>query len=151
MAEKKGMSRVLQVAGDVAHVLGEAAQTTGEQFTRFQQAQRLEKQMRALGKERERCKATIVDLVLRMFDQDAFTEALLRPEYLRIREIDGEMARLQAARAALAAEKPHEVAPASPIDEEALAPLEADAGITAGTEPAAELPVKHGDIEEPTL
>ena len=40
----------------------------------------------------------MADLLIRMFDQNTFAEALLRPEYVRIKEIDEEIVRLEVER-----------------------------------------------------
>ena len=122
--EKTLGARLKKTAEEVAERLGEAAQTAGERISDLRESQRLASQIRALQRERERCRQTMADLLIRMFDQNTFAEALLRPEYVRVKEIDQEIAGLEAARkqigahearsAAVPAEAPAAPAPASP-------------------------------------
>jgi hypothetical protein len=93
--------KVKKTAGDVVHALGEVVQTASERIADIQEVQKLTAQIRTLNRERATCGATIVNLVVRMFDQGAFAETLLRPEYQRIKEIDAEVTRLEAEKAAI--------------------------------------------------
>lgn len=90
--------RVRKAADDVTNRLDDLAQQTGEKIDELREGGRLAGRIRELEREKDGCRRTIADLVVRMFDQQAFVENLLRPEYLRIKEIDAEIARLQAAR-----------------------------------------------------
>ena len=95
--------KVKKTAGDVMHRLGEMAHSAGEQLAELQETQRLATRIRDLRKERARCQTTLADLVVRMFDQGAFVEALLKPEYCRIKEIDAEVLHLEAQKAVVGA------------------------------------------------
>jgi hypothetical protein len=93
--------KVKKTAGDVVHRLGEFAQNAGERLSEMQEAQRIAGQIRTLRKERDRCKNSMVDLVMRMFDEGVFVEVLLKREYTRIKEIDAEIVVLEAEKAAV--------------------------------------------------
>ena len=59
----------------------------------------------------------MADLLIRMFDQNTFAEALLRPEYLRIKEIDEAAAALEQERAEVMARASKAVQPEAPAEE----------------------------------
>lgn len=126
-------AKVKKTAGDVVHALGEVVQTASERIADIQDLQRLSAHMRALQKERAACGAAIVNLVVRMFDQGAFADALLKPEYLRIKEIDAELTRLEAEKAAIGkAAAPATEAMPAPDPEVTAADDEPQAGSTTG-------------------
>lgn len=91
--------RLKKTAGEVVDLITEAAHKAGERLGEMNELQRLNGQLRALKRERDQCRLTMADLLIRMFDQSTFAEALLRPEYTRIKEIDVAMAALEAERA----------------------------------------------------
>ena len=103
--------------------VGELAQKTGEQLIELRSLQRIDQQARELEKEKARHRNTMVDLLIRMFDQHTFAEALMRPEYERIKEIDAQLAALAQEKAHIAAvhAKPAEPAPAPEASAEAPA------------------------------
>ena len=88
-------AKIKQTAGEVADMLGEAAHTASERLNELREAQYLQAQIQSRQREKERCRQTMADLLVRMFDQNTFAEALLRPEYLRIKELDAEIAQLE--------------------------------------------------------
>lgn len=88
-------SKLARTAEEMAHRFNEAAQQAGERISEMREVQRLSQQIRTLKQEREHCRMSIADMVVRMFDQNAFVEALLRPEYQRIKDIDLEVERLE--------------------------------------------------------
>jgi len=94
--------RIKKTAEAMMQNVGDFAQKTGEQLTDLRDMQRLQTRIRELEREKARNRNAMVDLLMRMFDQNTFAEALLRPEYLRIKEIDVEIARLVQERTALA-------------------------------------------------
>jgi len=87
--------KLKKTAGEVADMLGEAAHTATERIVEMRETQLLTAQIRSLQREKDRCRQTMADLLVRMFDQNAFVEALLRPEYSRIKAIDAEITRLE--------------------------------------------------------
>ncbi len=87
--------RVKKTAAEVAERFNEMAQRASERLSEMNELQRLSARRRALTRERDQCRLTIADLLIRMFDQDTFAEALLRPEYHRIKEIDAALADLE--------------------------------------------------------
>jgi len=95
--------KLRKTAGEVAERLGDAAHTASEKINEMRDIQRINGQIKALKKEKDRCKMAMADLLIRMFDQNTFAEALLRPEYNRIVEIDKAVADLEAERAQVAA------------------------------------------------
>lgn len=99
-------ARVKRTAEEVAQRMGEAAQQASERLGEMRDVARLNQQIRTLQREKDRCRQTIADLVVRMFDQDAFVTALLQPEYQRIKEIDVEIARLEEERELVGQEQP---------------------------------------------
>ena len=112
--------KLRKTANEFADRLGEAAHTAGERIGEMREIQRINGQIRDRKKEKDRCKMAMADLLIRMFDQNTFAEALLRPEYNRIKEIDGEIAEL-------VEEREQVVADNTPTPE-APAPAEASAG-----------------------
>jgi len=92
-------TKLRKTAGEVADLLNEAAQTARDRIGEMNDISRLNSQIRALKREKDHCKTVMADLLIRMFDQNTFAEALLRPEYLRIKEIDETIGRLEDARA----------------------------------------------------
>lgn len=117
-------TKLKKTADEVLTRVGEAAQQASERIGEMREVQRISMQIRALTQERDRCRMTIADLVVRMFDQNAFLDALLKPEYQRIKEIDVEIAKLEKERAEVgaqeqaAAQAPAEPAPSdTPLDE----------------------------------
>lgn len=103
-------AKLKKTAEEIAGRLGEAAQTAGERIGEMREKERLSQQIRQLQREKERCRGTIADLVIRMFDQNTFAEALLHPEYARVKEIDVELAKLEQEREDVG----HPATPASP-------------------------------------
>jgi hypothetical protein len=91
-------SRLRKTAEEVAGRLNEAAQTAGERLAEMREIQRLNAQLRALRREKDRCKMVMADLLIRMFDQNTFAEALLRPEYQQIKVLDEQIAAVEAER-----------------------------------------------------
>ena len=91
-------AKLRKTAGDVAHRVGEAAHHAGERLSELREVQRLSHQIHLLAQEKERCRAVIADLVVRMFDQETFLEGMLRPEYERIKAIEVEIAILEKGR-----------------------------------------------------
>lgn len=87
--------KLIKTAEEVAGRLGEAAHSAGERLNEMVEIQRLNKQIRMLQLEKDLCKMAMADLLIRMFDQETFAEALLRPEYLRIKEIGTEVCQLE--------------------------------------------------------
>jgi len=87
--------RLRKTAGEVAERFGEAAHSARERLSEMNEIARLNTQIRARKREKDRCRMAMADLLIRMFDQNTFAEALLRPEYLRIKEIDTEILRLE--------------------------------------------------------
>ncbi|MHB0940010.1 MAG: hypothetical protein ACYDCO_24895 [Armatimonadota bacterium] len=82
-------------ANELADWVGEAAHSAGERIAEMREIQRLNTVIRDRKREKDRCKMTMADLLIRMFDQNTFAEALLRPEYARIKELDAELAGLE--------------------------------------------------------
>jgi len=120
--------RLRKTAGDMSERLGEAARSARERISEMSEVARLNTQIRLRKREKERCNTTMADLLIRMFDQNTFAEALLRPEYLRIREIDEEVVQLEQERDQVAAR--------------AGVPLPAE-------QEALEIPEQPKDLEEP--
>lgn len=132
--------RLRKTASDVADRLGEAAHSANERIAEMRGIQRLNSRIRELKREKDRCKMTMADLLIRMFDQNTFAEVLLRPEYLRIRELDAELAELE--------EERRQVMARGTGPEEAGAPAEAE--IAATSEPEAPvIPKTPADVEAP--
>ena len=92
-------SKLRKTAGEVAEWLDDAAQTARERIGEMNEISRLNGQIRTLKRDKDRCKIAMADLLIRMFDQNTFAEALLRPEYERIKENDEAIAALEAVRA----------------------------------------------------
>jgi|GEM_PF-1977679 len=132
--------RLRKTAGDVAERFGEAAHSARERLSEMNEIARINTQIRARKREKDRCRMAMADLLIRMFDQNTFAEALLRPEYIRIKEIDEDITRLEEERdrvtapagapppaAAEEQEEPEETVllpeqPAAPPDQEDLPP-----------------------------
>ena len=114
-------SKLRKTAEEMAERLNDAAQNARERIGEMNEINRLNAQLRTLAREKDRCKITMADLLIRMFDQNTFAEALLRPEYERIREIDTAITVLEEARAQVTAgdEKPVP----TPTQTEAPAPV----------------------------
>ena len=128
--------KLRKTASDVADRLGDAAHSAGERIAEMREIQRLNGLIRERKREKDRCKMTMADLLIRMFDQNTFAEALLRPEYLRIRELDNELATLE--------EERRQVTASAGI----TAPVEAEASAGTGEYAAteeAEAPVVPGN------
>lgn len=141
--------RLKKTAGEMAQRLGEAAHTAGERLGEMREQQRLQTEMRTLQRERDRCRQTIADLVIRMFDQQVFAEALLRPEYDRIKEVDCQLCALQEQINQIG-QLPEETAAATPGAQDVEEPLEmtAEAAMTEDPSEAAtpvDIPVVSGD------
>lgn len=98
-------TKLARTAEEMAHRFNEAAQQAGERISEMREVQRLSQQIRTLNQEREHCRMAIADMVVRMFDQHAFVEALLRPEYQRIKDIECEVARLEQERSEVGVEQ----------------------------------------------
>lgn len=120
------LGKFKKTAEEVGGRLGEAVKTAGEQLdlavragkervSDFQETQRLSREIRRLQRERDRLRLIMADLLIRMFDQSTFAEALLRPEYEQIKKIAAQVATLEEERAAVGkrpAEAPAAEAPA---------------------------------------
>jgi transposase len=104
-------SKLKKTAEAVMANVGELAQKTGEQLIELRALQRIDQQTRDLEKEKNRCRNTMADLLIRMFDQNTFAEALMRPEYERIKAIDVQLAALAEEKASIAAMHAKAVAP----------------------------------------
>lgn len=91
--------KVKKTIDDIGGRLSEAAQYTGERFHDMQESQTIGSQIAAKEREKGRCRETMLNLLIRMFDENTFAEKLLRPEYIRIKEIDAEIAALRELRA----------------------------------------------------
>ena len=87
--------KIKKTAGEVADLLGEAAHSATERIVEMRETQVITAQIRSLQREKDRCRQTMADLLVRMFDQNTFVEALLRPEYTRIKELDAQIAHLE--------------------------------------------------------
>lgn len=96
--------RIRQAAEEVAHRVGEIAQQTNELIGDKREAEKLTRRIRALEREKDRCRLMLADLAVRMFDRQAFSEKLLLPDYERIKEIEAEIAQLQEEREAIGAQ-----------------------------------------------
>ncbi len=94
-------SKLKKTADDVVHRLGEVAQTASDKLKEMQERERLTQLITRCKKERGQVREAMLDLLMRMFDQNTFAEALLRPDYQRIKEIEAEMARLEKEREAI--------------------------------------------------
>lgn len=88
-------ARLKKTAGEVAGRLGEAALNASERINELVEMQHITQQIHALQREKAHCRQVMADLLIRMFDQETFAEALLRPEYNRIKEIECEISRLE--------------------------------------------------------
>ncbi|MHB9131270.1 MAG: hypothetical protein ACYDBB_09300 [Armatimonadota bacterium] len=93
--------KVRQVAKEVSDRIGEGVQTAGERIGELREKERIGSEIRTLNREKDRCRQVMADLLIRMFDQNVFAEALLRPEYERIKEIDVQVAQLEVERTAV--------------------------------------------------
>ncbi len=91
-------SKIKKTAGMVSKGIADTVETL-----------RITKRIADLQREKTQVRETITDLLLRMLDRNTFVEALLRPDYLRLKAIEAELAKLEAERAVLVAEdKPAE-------------------------------------------
>lgn len=88
-------AKIKRTAGEMAERINEAAHTAGERLSEMREVQRINTRLRALQREKDQCRLTMADLMIRMLDQNTFVDALLRPEYQRIKELDQEMAALK--------------------------------------------------------
>jgi hypothetical protein len=107
-----------KAAGNLAGRTGEVMRAAEERLGEFQETHRIDSRIQELKREELRCRNTMTDLLIRMFDQQSFAEALLKPEYLRIKEIEAEIVQLTAQRAAVGAEieSPDKATPGVPAD-----------------------------------
>lgn len=96
-------SKLRKTAEEMAGRLNDAAQSASEKLGEMRELSRLNGEIRSLKREKDQCKTVMADLLIRMFDQNTFAEALLRPEYDRIREVDQAIAALEVERAQVAA------------------------------------------------
>ncbi|HEY3377101.1 MAG TPA: hypothetical protein VGL77_06345 [Armatimonadota bacterium] len=94
-------AKLKKTAEEVVLRVGEAAQQAGERLGEMRDHQRLTQQIRTLQQEKEQCRQSMADLVIRMFDQQAFADALLKPEYQRIKAIEAEISCLEQERMAI--------------------------------------------------
>jgi len=106
--------KLRKTANEFADRLGDAAHSAGERIAEMREIQRINAQIRERKRERDHCKITIADLLIRMFDQNTFAEALLRPEYTRIKELETELAALEEERRQVTAAAAQS-APAEPV------------------------------------
>ncbi|HEY3418533.1 MAG TPA: hypothetical protein VGM23_16780, partial [Armatimonadota bacterium] len=102
--------------------LGEAVHTASERLGEMREVQRINADIRTLNREKDRCHLAMIDLLMRMFDQNTFAEALLRPEYNRVKEIDAAIAKLEEERKAVGAQAEEAAPSVAPI---AIAEIEA--------------------------
>lgn len=124
--------RLRKTAGEVAERFGEAAHSARERIGEMNEIARFNTQIRARRREKDRCRMAMADLLIRMFDQNTFAEALLRPEYNRIKEIDGEIALLELERDRVTA---HAAAHVTEEPEETVLLPETPAAPPGGEEP----------------
>jgi archaellum component FlaC len=110
-------ARLRKTAEEVAQRFNEAAQQAGERIGEMRETQRLTQQIRTLTQERDKLRFAMADLVMRMFDQNAFMQELLRPDYQRVKEIDEEIHRLEKEREVVGQE-PAEKTPPTASDEQ---------------------------------
>jgi hypothetical protein len=111
------IEKARKAAGDIADRAGEAARAAGDRIDQFRESQRLNNQLHTLEREKQQCRNAMTDLLIRMFDQNTFAEALLKPDYLRLREIEAEMLHVKEHLEALGQVTP-------PAEEETDAPKE---------------------------
>lgn len=116
-------TRLKKTAEEVALRLNDAAQQASERIGEMREVQRISQQIRTLTHERDRCRLSMADMAIRMFDQNAFAEALLQPEYQRIKEIDEEIARLEEEKACVGQEE-EAAAPDTPAEHPEEEPAE---------------------------
>lgn len=84
---------------DLGGRLADVAQNAGERINDMRESQHIGMQISEKDREKTKCREAMLDLLIRMFDEDTFAEKLLRPEYIRIKEIDAEIAALREMRA----------------------------------------------------
>lgn len=140
--------KVKRAAEEVRQRLSETVQTASDRLSVMRHDQRLKDEIRKLERERAQCRGIIADLVIRMFDQQAFMDALLRPEYTRIKEIDAEIARLTDERKKLGAPADAEGAPATDETSPAEAPEPASSGEIVVAPEALPMPADETPREE---
>jgi hypothetical protein len=95
---RKTTDAAIKLGGEVVEVVQSTMHTATERFNELRETQRIDQQIKTLQRERDRCALMIADLVVRMFDNNAFADALLRPEYNQIKEIDAQIAALKVER-----------------------------------------------------
>ncbi|MHB9024257.1 MAG: hypothetical protein ACYC7E_08785 [Armatimonadota bacterium] len=120
MMEKTLGERVKQTAEEMRDRLGEAVHTAGERLGEMREIQRITTEIRSLKREKERCRQSMADLLMRMFDQNTFAEALLRPEYNRIKEIDVAISTLEEERIAVRSQEAAATTPPPAVPIEAV-------------------------------
>ncbi len=91
--------KVKKTIDDLGGRLADVAQNAGERINDMRESQHIGAQIATKEKEKAQCREAMLDLLIRMFDEDTFAEKLLRPEYIRIKEIDAEIAALREMRA----------------------------------------------------
>ena len=94
-------AKMQKAAGEVAQRIGEAAKNAGDRLSEMRERDRLTAEIARLQKEREQVRQAMVDLLIRMFDQNVLVEQLLKPDYQRVKELETEIASLDKERAAI--------------------------------------------------
>ena len=94
-------AKLQKTAGEVAQRIGEAAKTAGDRISEMRERDRLSADIARLQRDRDQVRQSMLDLLMRMFDQNVLVEQLLKPDYLRIKELDAEIAHMDKERAAI--------------------------------------------------
>lgn len=145
--------RLKKTASEVAERITEAAHQAGERLNQMNELQRLNGKIRGLKRERDQCRLTMADLLIRMFDQNTFAEALLRPEYQRVKEIDDAIAAVEVERDAVQARMNAAPAPALEEPGVVIPPVESAPADMPPTELPPEVPIiaeATPPVDEPT-
>jgi len=114
--EQEFSDKVKKTIDDLGTRLIDAAHFTGERIHDLQESSSIGSQIAAKEREKAKCRETMLDLLIRMFDEETFAEKLLRPEYIRIKEIDAEIAALRELRAKIGKHE-EEAAETAPTEE----------------------------------